>query len=212
MRSNTILHYGVDHIHLAWLCGLLAFVELWPASVWAQVQTENGQVVARCGINVNKGEPFSFDAKGSLQTKHGGYFEGREGKTYTLTFQDDKGRKALLKCKGRIAWDADGQLTEGKDNFLALMTEAHNGNWYDIISAELEQGVLSFTATTGVYTDFSEKPIMVPTKRTPRVLVINQQGHLLGELSFILSGFSPSFNGSGTLSKDMRDCKVEKRY
>ena len=164
MRSNSGVHHNLWGSRLAWLCCVLAFLHVCAVPASAQVQTENGQVVATCGITVTKGQPFSFDAKGSLQTKQAGYFEGKEGKTYTLRFEDDNGKKALLKCKGRVAWDEEGRLVEGKDNFLAIMTEADNGKWHEIVSAELAQGIVSFTAAKGLYTDFSEKRIAMPTK------------------------------------------------
>ena len=209
MRSNSGVHHNLRGSRLAWLCCVLAFLHLCAVPASAQVQTENGQVVATCGITVTKGQPFSFDAKGSLRTKHAGYFEGKEGKTYTLRFEDDNGKKALLKCKGRVAWDEEGRLVEGKDNFLSIMTEADNGKWHEIVSAELAQGIVSLTAANGLYTDFSEKRIAMPTKRTPTVLVANQRGHLLGQVSFTLSNFHPNFDASGTIGKDTRNCRLE---
>jgi hypothetical protein len=210
MRRNTTPRNVAD-IHLVLLFGILALIHIWPARVLAQVQTEKGEVVATCGITTKKGEPISFNANGSLQTRHAGYFEGKEGKTYTLMFRDDKARKALLKCKGRIAWDEEGRITERKDNFLMIMTEANNGHWYQIASAELQQGILSFTAEEGMYTDFSERKATISTKRKQVLLFVDQQGHLLGEPSFIITSFSPSFDASGTISKDIRNCKFEKK-
>ena len=208
MKTKTKHESPAINTRVAWLCAMIALVHVCPTCVSAaQVQTEKGEIVAECGIVGKKGEKISFDGKGSLQTRHAGYFEGKVGKTYTLTFRDDKGRIALLKCRGRIAWDEEARITEGATNFLSAITEANNGRWYSVISVELESGVLSLTVEKGEYTDFSVQKTTAPTKRKQALLLTNQQGHILGEPSFTLSGFAPSFDASGMIGKDTRNYK-----
>ena len=210
MPDNAVLQENRRETGLSLLCCVVAVVHLCSLSAFGQVQTEKGQVVARCGVSLKKDQSFSFDAKGSPQ-KQAGYCQGTQGKTYTLRFRDVAGRNALLLCKGRIAWDEQGGLLEGKDNFVAIMTPASDGKWYDVVSTELTQGGVSVTTATGVYTDFSESSVALPTTRASRMIVLDQDGHLVGEPSFILSNFVPNFDAAGKIGKDMRNYKLQRK-
>jgi hypothetical protein len=113
-------------------------------------QTKDGKVIATGGITFKvRGERWSFDERGRLQTKNAGFWKSKGNETFTVSFYDIKGQKAIVKCSGVIRWDKERNFIEGKDNFLRIKTNADPNRWYEITQRKIIANKLCITTESG---------------------------------------------------------------
>ena len=116
------------------------------------VQTDaQGNQLATGGVTVKQGDEVSFDYRGSLKTATAGFWNGKEGKTFTVLFRDQEGNKfAIIALKGEVRWNTDRNVSTGKDNFLKITTKTASDKELKIVQRELVDGKLQITAEDGV--------------------------------------------------------------
>lgn len=142
-----------------------------------------------------------------IPTGVGGAWRTISDQTLIVSLFDDKDQlRALVRVKGVVAWDTDGKLTEGAENFTEIQTQANPDHWYKVVDYEVQDGVLSLTAEDGIYTHFTEAVLASPTGRTTTDVTITVDGKWKGQASFFITGFGGSFGAF--IYQDIRNYEI----
>ncbi len=114
---------------------------------------EKGSICASGGITVKEEEKVtkvSFDHNSFLITDVSGFWKGREGQSYRVSFFGKKGKiNALVELEGIVRWNKQRKITEGLNCFEKIMTSEEEGKWYSITKRVIKNGNLLVTSAKG---------------------------------------------------------------
>jgi len=139
----------------------------------------------------------------------GGYWKSIEGRAFTVSLSDARGRQAILEVQGELRWDEEGKLTKGAESTFRIQTEADPECWYKIVSVEVLDGLLILTAEDGIYTYFTEGLSATSVARTTVEIMITGDGNWKGQATFIITGFNP-MNFTASIYQDTRNYQIQR--
>ncbi len=139
----------------------------------------------------------------------GGYWKSIEGRAFTVSLSDARGRQAILEVQGELRWDEEGKLTKGAESTFRIQTEADPERWYKIVSVEVLDSLLILTAEDGIYTYFTEGLSATSVARTTVEIMITGDGNWKGQATFIITGFNP-MNFTASIYQDTRNYQIQR--